>query len=80
MLSGVFANETKWNPVRAGVVYKAFDYIYSSASNYLDGKGLLSIKILDNPIVDVLLPSSFTKYNSFKFLKVGIFCGAGNTI
>lgn len=52
------------NPVRAGIVIKASDYIYSSASNYMEGKGLLAIDIVDNPIVDVLKPSSFNTYNS----------------
>ncbi|HEX5743736.1 MAG TPA: transposase [Flavobacteriaceae bacterium] len=69
----IFSDKFMWskldyihlNPIRAGVVYKASDYIYSSASNYIEGKGLLSIEMVDNPIVDVLLPSSFIKYNSF---------------
>ena len=52
------------NPVRSGIVIKASDYIYSSASNYMEGKGLLAIEIVDNPIVDVLKPSSFNTYNS----------------
>lgn len=29
------------NPVEAGLVYKAHDYVYSSASDYADEKGLL---------------------------------------
>lgn len=51
------------NPVRAGIVEQASTYLYSSASNYSDGKGVLaSVTIADSPVVDVLKPSSFTKY------------------
>jgi REP element-mobilizing transposase RayT len=48
------------NPVRAGIVEKASHYIYSSASNYVNGKGLLDIQLADNPIIDVLKPSSIS--------------------
>jgi putative transposase len=34
------------NPVRAGLVRKAEDYVYSSASNYANGKGLIEIDYL----------------------------------
>lgn len=34
------------NPVRAGIVAKPEDYLYSSASNYFLGKGLLDIELL----------------------------------
>ena len=51
------------NPVRAGIVENAIDYIYSSASNYVKGEGVLgNIQIADNPVMDVLKPSSFDKY------------------
>lgn len=53
------------NPVRAGIVERASDYIYSSASNYVDDKGLVEIEKMDNPIVDVLKSWSFTKYNQY---------------
>jgi REP element-mobilizing transposase RayT len=53
------------NPVRAGIVEKASQYIYSSASNYVYDTGLLKIEKADNPIVDVLNPNSFTKYNLY---------------
>lgn len=53
------------NPVRAGIVEKASDYIYSSASNYVHDTGLVQIEKMDNPIVDVLKPWSFTKYNLY---------------
>ncbi|QAA82700.1 transposase [Aequorivita sp. H23M31] len=51
------------NPVRAGVVENAADYLYSSASNYMGGRGVLTnIEIAANPVVDVLKPSSFDNY------------------
>lgn len=53
------------NPVRAGIVERASDYIYSSASNYVHDKGLVEIEKMDNPIVDVLKSWSFTKYNQY---------------
>lgn len=34
------------NPVRAGIVLNAEDYIYSSASNYTNGNGLIEIDFL----------------------------------
>jgi hypothetical protein len=42
------------NPVRAGYVNKASDYVYSSASNYTNDSGLLTIEKADNPVIDVL--------------------------
>lgn len=53
------------NPVRAGIVEKASHYIYSSASNYVNSEGLVTIEIVDNPVVDVLKNSSITKYNKY---------------
>lgn len=54
------------NPVRAGIVEKAHYHIYSSASNYVTGKGLLNVELADNPIVDVTKPSEFWKYNNYE--------------
>lgn len=34
------------NPVRAGIVVKPEDYIYSSASNYILGKGIIDVEYL----------------------------------
>ena len=34
------------NPVRAGIVYEAADYVYSSAANYAGKKGLLDVEII----------------------------------
>ncbi|MDQ7959436.1 REP-associated tyrosine transposase [Flavobacterium lindanitolerans] len=53
------------NPVRAGLVVKASDYIYSSASNYANGEGILTIEKADKPVVDVLGNDSFDNYNSY---------------
>ena len=50
------------NPVRAGIVTRIDDYIYSSASNYINGVGLNRVELLEIPKVDVLKPSSFDKY------------------
>ena len=55
-----------FNPVRAGLVSSPQDYIYSSASNYVNGKGIIDVEIVQIPIVDVLNPNSFIKYNSYE--------------
>ena len=55
-----------FNPVRAGIVSSPQDYLYSSASNYVIGKGIIDVKIVQIPIVDVLNPNSFIKYNSYE--------------
>ena len=52
------------NPVRAGIVIKMDDYLYSSASNYMSGTGIIQVEIVEIPKVDVLKPSSFDKYIS----------------
>ena len=54
-----------FNPVRAGIVLKPQDYIYSSASNYVYEKGLLDVEIVQNPVVYVLNPNSILKYISY---------------
>jgi len=36
------------NPVRAGIVTKAEEYVYSSAIDYAGGKGILLITVIDN--------------------------------
>ncbi len=41
------------NPVRAGWVKEPEDYIYSSASNYLNNAGIMDISLLDIPLSDV---------------------------
>lgn len=52
------------NPVRAGIVIKIEDYIYSSASNYVNGAGIIEVELLEIPKINVLKPSSFDKYIS----------------
>jgi REP element-mobilizing transposase RayT len=37
------------NPVRAGIVAKIDDYIYSSASNYVNGKGIIDVELAEIP-------------------------------
>jgi REP element-mobilizing transposase RayT len=69
----IYSNHFMWskldyvhlNPVRSGLVARASDYIYSSANNYVNNEGLLSIEKADNPVVDVLNSKSFTKYNLY---------------
>ncbi len=36
-----------YNPVEAGFINKPEDWLYSSAIDYYDGKGILEIKVLD---------------------------------
>ena len=58
----IYSNKFMWskldyihfNPVRAGIVEKASHYIYSSAGDYVEKKGLVSIEKADNPVVEVL--------------------------
>lgn len=69
----IYTNKFMWtkldyihqNPVKAGIVKKASDYIYSSASNYELDEGLIEIEMADNPVVDVLNLKNFTKYNEY---------------
>ena len=35
------------NPVTAGIVFNPEDYVYSSAIDYTDGKGLIGLEMLD---------------------------------
>jgi REP element-mobilizing transposase RayT len=69
----IYTNKFMWskldyihlNPVRAGLVENASQYIYSSASNYINDAGLLKIEKADNPIIDVLNLKAFTRYNQY---------------
>lgn len=69
----IYSNKFMWskldyihlNPVRAGLVEKASNYIYSSASNYVSDTGLLKIEKADILIVDVLNLNNFTRYNEY---------------
>lgn len=52
------------NPVKAGIVSKASDYVYSSASNYVGKESVLkSIVLAAQPVADVLKAGSFGKHN-----------------
>jgi len=51
------------NPIRAGIVERASDYIYSSATNYVGEESILkAVVLVANPIIDVLKASSFTNH------------------
>lgn len=50
------------NPVRAGIVSKASNYLYSSASNYVNDEGIIPITKVDNPVIDVLKSSSISNH------------------
>ena len=54
-----------FNPVKAAIVAKPQDYLFSSASNYVDGKGLIEIELVQAPIVNVLNANSILKFNSY---------------
>ncbi len=62
----IFSNKFMWskldylhlNPVRAGIVNKAQDYIYSSANNYINDTGILEVTLAANPVVNVLKVSN----------------------
>ena len=49
------------NPVRAGIVEKASEFIYSSAKNYVLGDGLVEVSLVDNPIIDTQKHDEFWK-------------------
>jgi REP element-mobilizing transposase RayT len=40
------------NPVRAGIVAKAEDYLYSSASNFMDKGGLIDVEYYGTRVID----------------------------
>lgn len=49
------------NPVRAGIVKRASEYIYSSAKNYVEGEGLVNVNCVDAPIINTQKDDSFWK-------------------
>jgi len=55
-------NYVHMNPVRAGIVVKASHYKYSSASNYIMAKNLMTNELMDGPIVEIYRPSSFLNF------------------
>ncbi len=40
------------NPVRSGIINRASDYVYSSASNYVRNEGIINVCIASPPIID----------------------------
>jgi len=58
-------NYIHFNPIRAGVVEKAQHYLYSSASNYVEGKGLVNVELIDHPIIDTHKPNELGKYGNY---------------
>jgi len=69
----IYTNKFMWskldyihlNPVRAGVVNKASEYIYSSASNYLYGKGIVEVVLAGNPVINTLNVNNVQKYEQY---------------
>ncbi len=53
------------NPVKAGIVLHPQDYVYSSASNYINNTGIINVEIVQIAVANVLHPNAFLKYNSF---------------
>ena len=51
--------------MRAGIVEKASQYNYSTASNYVNDVGLLCIEKADILIVHALNFNDFSKYNEY---------------
>jgi REP element-mobilizing transposase RayT len=52
-------NYIHMNPIRAGIVSKASDFLYSSASNYVLKKGILDVSIPSTPIINPLKSSGY---------------------
>ena len=53
------------NPIRAGIVEKAQHYIYSSASNYTTGKGLVNVELADNPVINTSKTNEFWRFSNY---------------
>jgi len=51
------------NPVKTDVVENMEHYMYSSARNYINKEGILSITPVDNPVIEVLKKASIKKLN-----------------
>jgi REP element-mobilizing transposase RayT len=54
------------NPVRAGIVEKAADYIYSSASNYVNNKGIVDVELVEISLRSNLNSNDILKHNSYE--------------
>jgi hypothetical protein len=53
------------NPVRSGLVLKASEYLYSSASNYTKNKGLIDVSIASLPIIDLTKQNNLIKIDEW---------------
>lgn len=57
---GIYSEKFFWskinyihmNPVRAKLVYKASDYMYSNAANYVTDEGIIAIELMPVPKID----------------------------
>ena len=54
-----------FNPVRSGIVSHPQDYMYSSASNYVNNTGIIDVELVQNPVVNVLNLNNMVKYISY---------------
>lgn len=54
------------NPVRAGIVEKAADYIYSSASNYVHNKGIVDVELVEISLRSDLNSNNIMKHTSYE--------------
>ncbi|WP_317125505.1 hypothetical protein [Flavobacterium piscinae] len=54
------------NPVRAGIVEKAADYIYSSASNYVNNKGIVNVELVEISLRSNLNSNDILKHNNYE--------------
>ena len=54
------------NPVRAGLVEKAADYIYSSASNYVNNIGIVSVELVEISLRNELNTNTIMKQISYE--------------
>jgi REP element-mobilizing transposase RayT len=54
-----------FNPVRAGIVKRPQDYLWSSAGNYIEGKGNVQVTLADNPVRDTTNLSNISKMSGY---------------
>jgi hypothetical protein len=53
------------NQIRTGIVNKKENYFYSRANNYVGGKGIIEVTLVDHPIVNVLNVNNVQKYEKY---------------
>ena len=54
------------NHVRSGIVTKASEYVYSSASNYVRNEGIIDVCIASIPIIDFTWKNSLIEINKWQ--------------